>query len=365
MRCLLMTPENSDTPPKTASRQTKADRYARKRRAFVLATGMAVSIMPNGASMAAAPDLLPGLVADERLRGEVPIPVAERDIPTVVAKPWVRILEGPTPLEGVAFSTSGEILLCDVGGGRVLRLTSEGVVSPLLERGSLGPGGLAIDTEGRVFVAAAGDLTAGTVGSLPEGGDDWQEILPTSAGYVPNDLVLDGRGGFYFTDFKGSAFEATGGVHHRAADGTITSIVTGLALPNGIALSPDRRTLWIAEHGRNRLVRVRLDGATQIARLGIDVVYHFIGPKPDTVRTDAEGNVYVALNGQGRVLVLSPGGIPIGQILLPGREDGRNLRSTSFAIRPGGDEIVIVASDGERGGGGWTFRARTFGHGHR
>ena len=42
-----------------------------------------------------------------------------------------------------------------------------------------------------------------------------------------------------------------------------------------------------------------------------------------------------AIYGRGRVLAFNSNGIPIGQVLLPGREAGHNLRSTSLAIRPG------------------------------
>lgn len=48
------------------------------------------------------------------------------------------------------------------------------------------------------------------------------------------------------------------------------------------------------------------------------------------MRVDGKGNVYVAIYGQGRVLVFNNKGIPIGQILLPEREKGLNLLSTSL-----------------------------------
>jgi lactonase len=53
------------------------------------------------------------------------------------------------------------------------------------------------------------------------------------------------------------------------------------------------------------------------------------------MRADADGNLYVAMYGQGRVLVFNGKGIPIGHILLPGRDSGHNLHSTNLAIKPG------------------------------
>ena len=52
------------------------------------------------------------------------------------------------------------------------------------------------------------------------------------------------------------------------------------------------------------------------------------------MRMDSDGNVYVAMYGQGRILVFNRNGIPIGQVLLPGRENGHKLESTSMALSP-------------------------------
>ena len=76
------------------------------------------------------------------------------------------------------------------------------------------------------------------------------------------------------------------------------------------------------------------------------------------MRADADGNVYVAMNRQGRVLAFGAHGIPIGHILLPGREDGRYLRSTSLAFVPGTRDVVIVAGDEFGDGGAMIFRAQ-------
>ena len=76
------------------------------------------------------------------------------------------------------------------------------------------------------------------------------------------------------------------------------------------------------------------------------------------MRADADGNVYVAMNRQGRVLAFGSHGIPIGQILLPGRADDRFLRSTSLAFVPGSRDVVIVARDEFGDGGAMIFRAQ-------
>ncbi|EPG7745338.1 hypothetical protein MBO61_001978 [Klebsiella pneumoniae] len=74
----------------------------------------------------------------------------------------------------------------------------------------------------------------------------------------------------------------------------------------------------------------------------------------------SEGNVYVAISGQGRVMVFNRNGLPIGQIVLPDRDKGRNLKSTSLAIRPGHRELFIVANSGTEPGGAMIFRSGAF-----
>jgi lactonase len=78
------------------------------------------------------------------------------------------------------------------------------------------------------------------------------------------------------------------------------------------------------------------------------------------MRADSDGNLYVALYGQGRVLAFNRNGIPIGQVLLPGRDAGHNLLSTSMALQPGTDELLVVSNDGEGGQGSAIFRAGAF-----
>lgn len=78
------------------------------------------------------------------------------------------------------------------------------------------------------------------------------------------------------------------------------------------------------------------------------------------MRVDSDGNVYVAMYGQGRVLAFNKNGIPISQVLLPGRDDGHNLKSTNMAFKPGTNDLYIVSTDAEGGEGATIFHAKTF-----
>ena len=61
-----------------------------------------------------------------------------------------------------------------------------------------------------------------------------------------------------------------------------------------------------------------------------------------------------AMYGQGRVLVLIKG-YPIGQILIPGRDEGHMLRSTHPQFIPGTNQLIICSNDIEMGGGSMLY----------
>jgi lactonase len=334
-----------------------------RRRTFLVAAFLFACVA--SAAHAQQGGTAPALAYDAQTRGPVPIPPSERGLQAVVAEPWFKVSDEGLVLEGPAFDRAGNLLFCDVSGGRVLRLTPDKRLSTVVAavgEGRLGPGGLAVHKDGRIFIAAM-DIAkgVGSVVAVQPDGSGMRAIVPPEAGYMPNDLVFDARGGFYFTDFRGASTDPKGAVHYVSSDlKTITPVLPRLAMANGVALSPDGNELWVTEFSKNLLHRVELTDATTIAPFGTAVAYHFTGPAPDSMRADADGNLYVAMYGQGRVLAFNRNGIPIGQVLLPGREQGHNLRSTSVAIGPGTDDIYIVTNDAAGGQGATIFHARAF-----
>jgi len=319
-----------------------------------------------GVAMLQYPDQsLAQLSYDALNAGAVPIPPSERGLQAVVAQPWFKVSDENWVLEGPIFDADGNLLFCDVSGRRVLRLTPDKQLSTVVTLDALHPGGLALHRDGRIFIAAL-DIPGGSGGifAVKPDGSGLQTIIPPVAGYMPNDLAFDAQGGFYFTDFQGTATEPQGGVYYVPPDfARATPVLPNLALANGVTLSPDGKTLWATEFGRNLLHRVELLDATTIAPIGSAIAYHFTGPAPDSMRTDADGNVYVAMYGQGRVQIFNRNGIPIGQVLLPGRDEGQNLRSTSMAIHPKTNDLYAVTSDAEDVQGANIFHAKTFTHG--
>jgi lactonase len=352
---------NENDLPAGLPKNNPAKSHAGGRRGILVATLGGLCVAAVGAKAQLAQNVASGLSYDERTRGQAPIPTAERGLQTVTAAPWFKVSDQGLVLEGPAFDRQGSLFVCDASEGRVLRLSADKRLSTFVSL-DLKPGGLAIHKDGRLFIAAL-DIPRGTgaVFEVRPDGSGLQTVVPPEAGYMPNDLVFDAKGGLYFTDFRGTSTDPRGGIYYvPPTSSTIMPVLQSIAKANGVALSPDGKVLWATEFGRNQLHRIELADATTPMPLGTAVPYHFIGTAPDSMRTDADGNVYVAIYGQGRVLVFSRIGIPIGQVLLPGREGGHNLLATNTALRPGTNELFIVASDGDSGQGATIFRAEAF-----
>lgn len=293
----------------------------------------------------------------------VPIPPSEAGLQTVTATPWLELLDQRLFLEGAVFDRDDNLLFVDMYSGRVLKVAPDKSVTAAVDKGNIAitPTGLAVHKDGRLFVAEVGDMkTGGSVVAFSPDGKDPSEIIAAGAAFFPDDLAFDSAGGFYFADLKGSSTEPTGGVYYRAPDGRVTPVLRNVAAANGVALSPDGKTLWVTEYSKNVLHRISLASATTVATVGTAIAYHFTGPAPDGLRVDADGNVYACIFQQGRVLVFNPSGLPIGQILVPGRDNGRFLLTTSMAFKPGTNEIYLLATDGDGTHGATVFRATGF-----
>lgn len=163
---------------------------------------------------------------------------------------------------------------------------------------------------------------------------------------APNDLTLDGRDGVYFTDPGGSRERPVGTVHYMDPAGTTHLAAGGMWVPNGLVLSLDRRTLYVAETVPNRIVRfaVRDDGSLGEMEWFADLPDRGgHQAEPDGMAIDEAGNVYVAHLGTGKVRVLTPAG-ELWRSLEAGVYDASNLAFGGAAM----DELFVTGSVGHR-----------------
>lgn len=295
-----------------------------------------------------------------------PIPPAEKGLPTVIAKPWLKIDQlCPGDLEGLNFDKYGNLMFVEASGpaSRLHRVNCDTKEDTIVYADPLKRAMSAVrpDNKGRLWIPSVGpNFDHGYIFSCNPDGSDYTLELE---GPVVNDMVFDSKGGYYFTDFTGNISEQTGSVIYVTPDHKQHITLLGhLASPNGLTLSSDEHTVWITESNAMRLLRITLDpngGPTSITPFGMRVVYNFMGGGVcDSCEIDADDNLYVSMYEQGRVLVFNRLGWPIGQVLLAGRERGEFLLSTHSAIRPGTNELYICTNDPVYGA--WIFKAGAF-----
>jgi gluconolactonase len=106
------------------------------------------------------------------------------------------------------------------------------------------------------------------------------------------------------------------GVYRLSPDGALQLIANDLALPNGLAFSPDESVLYIDDsaHKHIRAFDVRADGSLTNSRVLLDMASSDPGV-PDGLKVDAKGNVFCT--GPGGVWVCRADGMLLGRIILP------------------------------------------------
>ncbi|MEL7500303.1 MAG: SMP-30/gluconolactonase/LRE family protein [Planctomycetota bacterium] len=168
----------------------------------------------------------------------------------------------------------------------------------------------------------------------------------------PNDLVIHSNGDIYFTDPPYGLRDKTkreldfNGVYRLQPDGTVTLLTKEFERPNGIALSPDEKTLYVAQSHRPAPViksfPIKEDGG--IESTGGHVLFNCkklaeTGGKgmPDGMCVDVDGNLWAT--GPGGVLVISPKGKLLGRVLM-----GKSTANCAF----GEDGMTLFMTSSDR-----------------
>lgn len=240
--------------------------------------------------------------------------------------------------EGPIAMPDGSVILVEIERGTLSRVSQSGDVSVIAECGG-GPNGAALGPDGRVYVCNNGGFTWTDDGKFRRPGDalapDYTggsiQAVDLSTGAVetlytecnglrlngPNDIVFDAQGGFYFTDLgkrRGRSMDR-GSVFYAKPDGShIEEVVHPIETPNGIGLSPDGKTLYVAETFGARLWSWQLEGPGKLSGPAHPfwpgtLLYRFPGyERLDSLAVDSEGNVVVATLGTGCITAVSPAG---------------------------------------------------------
>jgi sugar lactone lactonase YvrE/acetyl esterase/lipase len=198
----------------------------------------------------------------------------------------------------------------DVKGGKLYR-GKAGQKKPQVVLDDAGKISSTYFNHGRLFLADNGEcgiawLKEGV--KVPLGGQDKNAAKPAR----PNDLVVDNQHGIYYT------LTGQNQVIYLAADGKQTVAVDGIDSPNGLVLSPDEQTLYVASYAPKKIwaYDVASPGKTSNAR---EFATMDDGPDKgaDGMTIDRAGNVYCA--GFSDIWIWNPEGKLLAKIACPTR----------------------------------------------
>lgn len=160
----------------------------------------------------------------------------------------------------------------------------------------------------------------------------------------PNDGYEDGVGGVYFSDpgLFSRETRPQGRVMHLTASGALTSVVSPLWYPNGVYTDIPHHKLYVDEHMAGRVLKydIAADGSlhNQTTFVDINAVHRparygtpYPETGPDGLEMGPDGDMFVSIYGEGRILRFSPQGAYVGMIELPTRY------STNIAFNDAGD----------------------------
>ncbi len=212
-----------------------------------------------------------------------------------------------------------------------------------------GSNGLAMDGKGQLYCCEHGDRRVSYL--TPGGGkrtlaDNFNGKRFNS----PNDLAIAANGDVYFTDppyglpgrdkdteFKELPFH---GVFRVTPQGVVSLVTRDLDRPNGVALSPDGKTLYVAQsHGPAPIIMaypLKADGTIEGGKVFFNCK-ELKGPgAPDGIKVDAKGNVFST--GPGGCLIFNPEGKLLGRILC-----GRPTANVAFGEN--GTRLYLTSDD--------------------
>ncbi len=249
-----------------------------------------------------------------------------------------KLAEGFAWSEGPIWIKNGNYLVfSDVPSNTVYKWKAgEGVTEYLKPSGYTGlarrggePGsnGLTVDSQGRLVLCEHGDRRVTRlerIGTKTTLANKYQGKRLNS----PNDLVFHSNGDLYFTDppygLEGNIKDPKKelpyqGVYRVKPNGDITLLIDDLTFPNGLAFSPDEKTLYVAVSDPKRPVimayDVKADGTVANGRVFFDATPLAEQKKkglPDGMKVDQHGNLFAT--APGGVLVISPEGKHLGTI---------------------------------------------------
>lgn len=263
--------------------------------------------------------------------------------------------EGPTTLP------DGSLIFTETRANRVTRIAEDNSISTYFDN-SNGTNGIAFTKKGELVSVQNLKSQVGVV--YPKGSEKvWADNYQGKPFQRPNDLVIDKNDGVYFTDIgvqpKGEITEpARPALYYVKADGKITQILNDVERPNGVQLSRDGKTLYLANTAGEYLLAYpvvgdgKLGAKKEFAKLaGYEKGETGFSSGADGIAIDEKGRVYVATN-KG-VEIFDDKGTALGIIPIP--QKPQNLafagkdKKTLYVVGRGAAYKIATLTSGFKG----------------
>jgi gluconolactonase len=245
--------------------------------------------------------------------------------------PIQLIKEGFTGTEGPVGLPDGSLIFTETTANRITRIAADGSTSTFLDNTN-GSNGLGFTANGDLYAVQVQKTRVGIVHPASHARTlaDQYDGKPFGR---PNDLVVDRKGGVYFTD-SGAPPRAAGtpapaehvvakpAVYHITPAGELQRIAADIERPNGIQLSPDEKVLYVANTAGEHVLAydIGADGSIgarrNFAKLeGWRKTDTGTSSGADGLAVDVSGRLYVA--STAGIQIFSSKGEPLGVIALP------------------------------------------------
>ena len=167
---------------------------------------------------------------------------------------------------------------------------------------------------GYVAAAAVSFLLVDERGTVTE----LASLTDAPSGVRFNDGACDARGRFWVGTMAYDKSAGVGALYRLELDGSISTVLTGLTIPNGIGWSPDGAVMYLNDSGAGCLYEFDVDLSTGEPRNRRTLVaFEQPGPAPDGLTIDDRGDIWVAVYGGWAVHRYSPDGNFLGAVELP------------------------------------------------
>jgi gluconolactonase len=206
-------------------------------------------------------------------------------------------------IEGPNVDTTGNLYVVNFQrDGTIGWIHQDGSVSlfATLPEGSTG-NAIMFDRFGNFLIA---DFTGHNILKLDRGTKKFSVFCRSDDFNQPNDLTINRKGQLFASDPNWK--EKTGKLWRIDPDGKPVLLAADMGTTNGIALSPDEKTLYVNESVQRTIWAFDVDAEDNVSNKRL--FYQFPDFGLDGMKTDVAGNLYVARHGKGTIVILSPAG---------------------------------------------------------